>query len=100
MFNKNFICIISFFTINLYSFILLILNNFLKTYLKIIEEGFTDGLYPSAFDREREMPIILAMNLPTALICQPLTEAWCKFHNHRRLDRQKYFFSSSHSPTE
>jgi len=47
-----------FFTINLYNFILCILNNFLKTYLKIITEGFTDKLYPSTFDREREMSII------------------------------------------
>jgi hypothetical protein len=39
-----------FITINLYNFILCILNNFLKTYLKIITEGFTDGIYPSAFD--------------------------------------------------
>jgi hypothetical protein len=30
-----------FFTINLYNFILCILNNFLKTYLKIITEVFT-----------------------------------------------------------
>ena len=37
-----------FITINLYNFILCILNNFLKTYLKIITEGFTDGIYPSA----------------------------------------------------
>jgi len=100
MFNKNFICIISFLTINLYNFILLILNNFLKTYLKIITEGFTDGLYPSAFDREGEMSIILAMNLPTALIRRPFTEALCKFHNHRRLDRHKYSVGSSHAPTE
>jgi hypothetical protein len=100
MFNKNFICIISFFTINLYNFILLILNNFLKTYLKIITEGFTDELYPSAFDREREMLIILATNLQTALIRRHFTEVWCKFHNHRRLDRRKYSVGSSHSPTE
>jgi hypothetical protein len=39
-----------FITINLYNFILCILNNFLKTYLKIITEGFTDGIYPLAFD--------------------------------------------------
>jgi len=39
-----------FITINLYNFILCILNNFLKTYLKIITEGFTDEIYPSAFD--------------------------------------------------
>jgi hypothetical protein len=39
-----------FITINLYNFILYILNNFLKTYLKIITEGFTDGIYLSAFD--------------------------------------------------
>jgi hypothetical protein len=58
MFNKNFICIIGFFTINLYNFILCILNNFLKTYLIIIIEDFTDGLYPSAFDREWEMSIV------------------------------------------
>ena len=50
MFNKNFICIISFFTINLYNFILFILNRFFKKYLKIIIEGFTDELYPLAFD--------------------------------------------------
>jgi hypothetical protein len=39
-----------FITINLYNFILCILNNFLKTNLKIITEGFTDGIYSSAFD--------------------------------------------------
>jgi hypothetical protein len=39
-----------FITINLYNFILCILNNFLKTYLKIITEGFTDIIYSSAFD--------------------------------------------------
>ena len=39
-----------FITINLYNFILCILNNFLKTYLKIITEGFTDRIYLSAFD--------------------------------------------------
>ena len=100
MFNKNFICIISFFTINLYNFILLILNNCLKTYLKIITKGFIDGLYPSTFDRKWEMSIILATTLPTAVICRPFIEAWCKFHNHRCLDRQKYSVGSSHSPTE
>jgi hypothetical protein len=46
------------------------------------------------------MSIILAMNLPTALIHRPFTEALCKFHNHRRLDRQKYSVGSSHAPTE
>jgi hypothetical protein len=71
-----------FFTINLYNFILCILNNFLKTYLKIIIEGYTDELYPSAFD-------ILAMNLQMELIRWHFTVAWCKFHNHRRPDRQK-----------
>jgi len=81
MLNKNFICIISFFTINLYNFILCILNNFLKKYLKILTKGFTDRLYPSAFDREREMSI-LATNLQTELIRQHFTVAWCKFHNH------------------
>jgi hypothetical protein len=39
-----------FITLNLYNFILCILNTFFKTYLKIITEGFTDGIYPSAFD--------------------------------------------------
>jgi hypothetical protein len=70
-----------FFTINLYNFILLILNNFLKTYLKIITEGFTDGLYPSAFD-------ILATTLQTELIRRHFTVAWCKFHNHQQLDQR------------
>jgi len=82
MFNKNFICIIGFFTINLYNFILCILNNFFKKYLKIIIEGFTDGLSPSAFD-------ILAMNLQMKLIRRHFTVAWCKFHNHRQPDRRK-----------
>ena len=82
MFNKTFICIICFFTINLYNFILCILNNFLKKYLKIITEGFTDGLYPSTFDREREMPIV-PMNLQTESVHQHFTVAWCKCHNHR-----------------
>jgi hypothetical protein len=100
MFNKKFICITSFFTIKLYNFLLLILNNFLKTYLKIITEGFTDGLYPSAFDREQEMSIILAMNLPMDLIRRPFIETWCKLHNHRRLDQRKYSVGSSHSLTK
>ena len=39
-----------FITINLYNFILCILNNFLKKYLKIITEGFTDEIYQSTFD--------------------------------------------------
>jgi len=62
-----------FITINLYNFILCIVNNFLKTYLKIIIEGFTDGIYPSAFDRS------------------------C--HSHRRIYRRIYSVSISHSPT-
>jgi len=62
-----------FITINLYNFILCILNNFLKTYLKIITEGFTDGIYPSAFDNG------------------------C--HSHRRLYRRIYLVGISHSPT-
>jgi hypothetical protein len=70
-----------FFTINLYNFILLILNNVLKTYLKIITESFTDGLYPSAFD-------ILAITLQTELIRRHFTVAWCKFHNHQQLDQR------------
>jgi hypothetical protein len=73
MFNKNFICIIVFSTINLYNFILCILNNFLKTYLKIITEGFTDEIYPSAFDSS------------------------C--HSHRRIYRRIYSVSNIHSPT-
>jgi hypothetical protein len=36
MFNKNFISIIGFFTINLYNFILCILNNFFKKIFKIM----------------------------------------------------------------
>jgi hypothetical protein len=63
-----------FITINLYNFILCILNNFLKTYLKIITEGFTDGIYPSAFDSS------------------------C--HSHRRIYRQIYSVGIMHSPTE
>jgi len=39
-----------FITINLYNFILCILNNFFKNILKIITEGFTDVIYLSAFD--------------------------------------------------
>jgi len=40
-----------FININLYNFILYILNNFLKTNLeKTITKGFTDGMNPSAFD--------------------------------------------------
>jgi len=63
-----------FITINLYNFILCILNNFLKTYLKIITEGFTDGIYPSAFDsschHHRRLYSITASptTLPTDLI--------------------------------
>jgi hypothetical protein len=74
-----------FITINLYNFILCILNNFLKTYLKIITEGFTDGIYPSAFDnschshwwiyrRIYSVGIIHSpTNLPTDLIHRYLT---------------------------
>jgi septin family protein len=40
-----------FITINLYSFILYIQNNFFKTNLeKIITKGFIDGINSSAFD--------------------------------------------------
>ena len=49
------------------------MNNFLKTYLKIITEGFTDGIYPSAFDSS------------------------C--HSHRRIYRRIYSVGISHSPT-
>jgi hypothetical protein len=62
-----------FITINLYNFILCILNNFLKTYLKIITEGFTDGIYPSAFDSS------------------------C--HSHRRIYKQIYSISIRDSST-
>ena len=62
-----------FITINLYNFLLCILNNFLKTYLKIITEGFTDGIYLSAFDSS------------------------C--HNHRRIYRRIYSVSITDSPT-
>jgi hypothetical protein len=62
-----------FITINLYNFILCILNNFLKTYLKIITGGFTDGIYPSAFD------------------------SGC--HSHRWFYRRIYWVGISHSPT-
>ena len=44
MFNKNLFAQLVFFTINLYYFILFILNHFLKK-LKIPTEGFTDGMY-------------------------------------------------------
>jgi hypothetical protein len=74
MFNKKIICIIGFYyTINLYNFILCIINNFLKTYLKIITEGFTDGIYPLAFDSS------------------------C--HSHRWIYRRIYSVGISHSPT-
>jgi hypothetical protein len=62
-----------FITINLYNFILSILNNFLKTYLKIITEGFTDGIYLSAFDSS------------------------C--HGHRRIYRRIYSIDIMDSPT-
>ena len=60
-------------TINLYNFIFCILNNFLKTYLKIITEGFTDRIYPSVFDSS------------------------C--HSHRRIYRRIYFVGIMDSPT-
>ena len=62
-----------FITINLYNFILCILNNFLKTYLKIITEGFNDGIYPSAFDSS--------------------------YHSHQRIYRRIYSVGILHSPT-
>jgi len=65
-----------FITINLYTFILCILcilNNFLKTYLKIITEGFTNEIYLSAFDSS------------------------C--HSHRRIYRWIYLIGIIHSPT-
>ena len=52
---------------------LCILNNFLKTYLKIITEGFTDGIYPSTFDSS------------------------C--HSHRQTYRRIYSVGILHSPT-
>jgi hypothetical protein len=74
MFNKQIYLHNWFFiTINLYNFILCILNNFLKTYLKIIIEGFTDGIYLSAFDSS------------------------C--HRHRRLYRRIYSVGITASPT-
>jgi hypothetical protein len=62
-----------FITINLYNFIFCILNNFLKTYLKIITEGFTDRIYPSVFDSSS--------------------------HSHRRIYRRIYFVGIMDSPT-
>ena len=62
-----------FIAINLYNFILCILSNFLKTYLKIITKGFTDGIYPSAFDSS------------------------C--HRHWRIYRQIYLVGITDSPT-
>ena len=62
-----------FITINLYNFILCILNNFLKTYLKIITKGFTNGIYLSAFDSS------------------------C--HGHRRIYRRIYSIDIMDSPT-
>jgi len=62
-----------FITINLYNFILCILNNFLKTYLKIITEGFTDEIYPSTFHSN------------------------C--HNHQWIYRRIYSVGIIHSPT-
>jgi hypothetical protein len=62
-----------FITINLYNFILCILNNFLKTYLKIITEGFTNGIYLSAFDSN------------------------C--HSHRWIYKRIYLVGIIHSPT-
>jgi len=74
-----------FITINLYNFILCILNNFLKKYLKIITEGFTDGIYPSAFDSSchshrwiyRQMYSVGILNSPTTsptdIICRYCT---------------------------
>jgi hypothetical protein len=85
MFNKTFICIICFFTINLYNFILCILNDFLKTYLKIITEGLTDGLYPSALDTNEFTDGIS----PSAF-----HSSW---HNHRRIYRRISSVSISHT---
>jgi hypothetical protein len=96
MFNKNFICIIGFFNTNLYNFILFILNNVFKKYLKIITEGFINGHYPSAFDREREMPIV-SMNLQTECFRRPFTVAWCKCHNHRCIYRRINYVGISHT---
>ena len=67
--------------------ILCILNNFLKTYLKIIIEGFTDGLYPSAFvnttDEFTDGISLLAFH--------------SSCHNHRRIYRRIYSVSISHT---
>jgi hypothetical protein len=43
-------------------------------------------MYPSAFDREREMPPS-PTNLQTDKVCRHFTIAWCKCHNHRRIYR-------------
>jgi len=44
-------------------------------------------MYPSAFDREREMPPS-PTNLQTDKVCRHFTVAWCKCHNHRRIYRR------------
>jgi hypothetical protein len=44
-------------------------------------------MYPSAYDREREMPPSL-MNLQTDNVRRHFTVAWCKCHNHQQIYRQ------------
>jgi hypothetical protein len=77
---------------NLYNFILIILNNFLKKILKIPTDGFTEGIYPSIFYKE-------------------LKNIYWKYHNHRRRHRriysivilwrvEKYLLDMPLSPTE
>ena len=85
MFNKTFICIICFFTINLYNFILCILNDFLKTYLKIITECLTDRLYPSTLDTNE----FTDGTSPSAF-----HSSW---HNHRRIYRRISSIGISHT---
>ena len=58
-----------FFTINLYNFILFILNNFFKKNLKIPTDGFTDGYSPSVFYWE-------------------MKNIYWKCHNNQRLHRR------------
>ena len=87
-----------FITINLYNFILYILNNFLKTNLgKTITKGFTDGMNPSAFDSTftdaftdgyiRSVFHTLTDNFTDRLNPSAFDSS---FHNYRRLYRWIY----------
>ena len=77
-----------FITINLYNFILYILNNFLKTnFKKTITKGFTDGMNPSVFDS--------SIHRFTDVMNPSAFDSSC--HTYRRIYRRIYLIGISNT---